>query len=415
MHTGSMPDLSNWAENLTYSATKLHRPSSIDEVREVVFNCDKARPLGTRHAFNEIADTPHDLISLENLNQVVSLDQDTRTVTVEGGIKYGDLCAYLSEQGYGLPNLASLPHISIAGACATATHGSGDQNGNLATAVSGIQLVKADGSIVKLRRGDEDFNGAVVNLGALGVAVRLTLDMQYDFQVRQIVFQDLPFEQMEMYFHQITCSAYSVSMFTHWRGIIDQVWQKHTGPILDPEYFFGATPATQNLHPIKDISPVNCTEQMGVPGPWHERLPHFRMDYTPSNGEELQSEYLVPRHYAVEALRAINELGEQISPHLHISEIRTIAEDELWMSPCYGQGCVGIHFTWKKDWASVSQLLPVIEEKLSPFEAKPHWGKLFHRCPLELYQRVGDFKDLAQRYDPQGKFRNAFLDRHVFV
>jgi len=156
---------------------------------------------------------------------------------------------------------------------------------------------------------------------------------------------------------------------------------------------------------------------MGVPGPWYERLPHFRMGFTPSAGKELQSEYFVPRRHAVEAILAMERLRDQISPHLLISEIRTIAADNLWMSPCYEQPSVTIHFTWKQDWPAVSKLLPVIEKELAIFEARPHWGKLFAMSPAELksrYKRLPDFLQLSEKYDPHGKFRNAFLDRNIF-
>jgi xylitol oxidase len=383
--------------------------------------------LGTRHCFNSIADSRHHLLSLKPMHEVVSLDAGARTVSIEPGVTYGQLCPYLDSRGFALHNLASLPHISVAGACTTATHGSGEKNGNLATAVSALEIVTAAGDLVKLSRKSDGsgFRGAVVGLGALGVITRLTLDIQPTYQMRQYVYENLPFTQMREHFDEIQASGYSVSLFTDWQGgRINEVWIKSrvgdgafAGASAPPE-FFGAKLATRNLHPIADLSAVNCTEQMGVPGPWYERLPHFRMGFTPSAGQELQSEYFVPRKNAVDAIMAVERLRDQISPHLLITEIRTIAADDLWMSTAFERPSVTIHFTWKPDWPAVRGLLPVIERELGPFEPRPHWGKLFTMAPADLrsrYQKLPDFIRLATGYDPKGKFRNDFLNTNIFA
>jgi xylitol oxidase len=342
-------------------------------------------------------------------------------VTIDGAVRYGELAGPLDAAGFALPNLASLPHISVAGACATSTHGSGDRNGSLPTAVSATEVVTADGEIKGFSRASDraEFDGTVVSLGGLGVVTKLTLQLQPSFQVRQHVFDDLPFAQVVNHFDEITSSAYSVSLFTQWRGrTIDQVWLKRLvveGEAEPPADFFGATLATVPRHPIPGMSPAACTEQ-GVPGSWHERLPHFRMDHTPSSGDELQSEYQVPRRRAVDALLAIDALRDQVSPLLQASEVRTIAADELWMSPSFGRDSVAIHFTWKPDWEGVRRLLPRIEDALAPFEPRPHWGKLFTIPPDVLrsrYPKLPDFELLLRRHDPLGKFRNGFLDRYL--
>jgi alditol oxidase len=406
-----MADLHNWADNLRYSASGFHSPSSVDEIQELVSKSAKVKALGTRHSFSGIADTTGDLISLESLCAIEDVDRESQTVSFQGGVRYGELCRSLNRQGYAVPNLASLPHISIVGACATGTHGSGVDNGCLATAVSGIEIVTADGELVTLCGDDSSFNGAVVNLGAIGIATRMTLKVIPAFTVRQYVFENLPVDQLEANFEQIMSSAYSVSLFTDWQGSsINQVWIKSTDRDFSQE-FFGGTAATQDLHPIKAISAVNCNPQMGVAGPWHKRLPHFRLDYMPSAGAELQSEYLLPREQAVLAMRRMRALGDRISPLLQISEIRAVAADDLWMSPCYHQDSIAFHFTWKKDWDSVRRLLPDIESELEPFGARPHWGKLFTTAVdrlRELYPRMDAFRDLLQQYDPSEKFLNAF-------
>ncbi|HSL29133.1 MAG TPA: FAD-binding protein [Anaerolineales bacterium] len=414
----------NWAGNYTYRAARIHRPETVEQIQELVVHSHKLKALGTRHSFNDIADSPGDLISLERLNRILSLDHEHLTVTVEAGVRYGELARWLHEHGFALHNLASLPHISVAGACATATHGSGDRHGNLATAVSAMEVVTGSGDVVDLSRARkrEQLEGAIVGLGGIGVITRLTLDISPTFQMQQDVYENLPLRELEDRFDEMTSSAYSVSLFTDWRNAtFNQVWFKRHVPDgrsirAEPE-LFGAELATSHLHPIAGISAENCTEQLGVCGPWFERLPHFRMDFTPSVGEELQSEYILPRQHAFEAFQAIDQIRAQVAPLLQISEVRTIAADTLWMSPCYRQDCVAIHFTWRQDWQGVSRVLPRLEEQLEPFEVRPHWGKLFTMSPARLqslYEKMPDFRRLVEEYDPQGKFRNEFLDQYIF-
>lgn len=413
----------NWAGNLAYRSKTIHRPASVEEVCELVSRSSQLKALGTRHCFNAIADTDADHVSLEKLNRVVGLDRDNLSVTVEAGIRYGELGAFLHREGHALHNLASLPHISVVGACATATHGSGENNGNLAMAVVGLEMVTADGNVVQLVRGrDEAFAGAVVGLGALGVVTKLTLAIEPTFDVRQNVFEGLPLSELEANFDAIESSGYSVSLFTDWTGErFHQVWLKqrvdHGTDAPTPE-FFGAIPADADRHPLPGHSAENCTAQMGVSGPWHERLPHFRLEFTPSSGEELQSEYYVSRQHACDALCAINEIRERIAPHVFVTEVRAIAPDDLWMSPCYNQASVAIHFTWKPEWPAVKELLPEIENQLAPFNPRPHWGKLFTMPPEQVragYERFDDFRALVLRFDSKGKFRNAFLDEYLML
>ncbi len=415
--------LKNWSGNLTYSTRQVDDASTVDQVRSIVRAQEKLKVLGTRHCFNAIADSSHHLLSLKPMHAIVALDAAARTVTVEPGVTYGQLGPYLDAKGFALHNLASLPHISVAGSITTATHGSGERNRNLSSSVSGLEIVTASGDLVTLSRktDGETFRGAVVGLGALGVITRVTLDIEPTYKVRQYVYVDLPLEQVKEHFNQIQASGYSVSLFTDWQNrLISELWIKvrDDSPFAGPPEFLGAKLATRDLHPIENLSAENCTAQRGVPGPWYDRLPHFRMGFTPSAGQELQSEYLLPRRNAVDAILAVERLRDQITPHLLISEIRTIAADDLWMSTCYKQDSVAIHFTWKPDWPAVKRVLPVIERQLSTFQTRPHWGKLFTMNPRELrtrYEKLDDFVHLAAKYDPKGKFRNQFLDSTVFA
>lgn len=412
----------NWAGNVEFGAERVHFPESVEEVQSVVRRARKVRALGSGHSFSRIADCAGDLVSLRRMNGVVALDAAASTVTVQAGISYAELSAYLHANGHALHNLPSTSHVSVAGACATATHGSGLGNGNLATAVSAIEFVDGAGEVVTLARGKDGdaFQGAVVALGGLGVVTQLTLDVQPTFRVAQAVYRDLGMGELENHFHAIMSSGYSVSLFTDWaRNSVNQVWIKRRagdgGPPPGTD-FYGARPTTRNVHPVDGHPAENATEQMGVPGPWHERLPHFRMGYRPSVGRELQSEYFVPLHHGMDAIRAIQALHERIAPHLFVSEIRTVAADALWMSPCYGRACVAVHTTWKPEWEHVVRLLPLMEEALASYGAVPHWGKLFTTEPAVLrsrFARLPDFRALLGRYDPEGKFRNDFLDRYV--
>lgn len=413
--------LKNWAGNYTYQARNLQTPATVEELQQMVRELDKQKALGSRHCFNNIADSPQSQISTARLNKIVQLDETNKTLTVESGIRYGDFAMELDKQGYALHNLASLPHISVAGACATGTHGSGVQLGNLATPVRSIELVTPQGDILNLDRQHPDFPALVVGLGAFGIVSKITLDIENTYQVRQDVFQELPLASLAEHFDAIMSSGYSVSLFTNWLDQkVSQVWIKRRTdrPVEDlGADFYGATAATRNLHPIVEITAENCTEQMGVPGPWYLRLPHFKMGFMPSGGEELQSEYYVPREHAVDAILALEKKKDQIYPQLLISEIRTIAADEFWMSPCYRQESVTIHFTWKQHDKEVRALLPMIEAELAPYGVRPHWGKLFSVDPgvlHERYPRFPDFLALAKKYDPEGKYRNPYLDLNIY-
>jgi xylitol oxidase len=413
----------NWSGNLTYSTSNLHLPKNLAEVQETVRRCDKIRALGARHSFNAIADSTENQISLKHLDQM-SINAKARTVTVGAGVTYGALSPYLNENGFAVHNLASLPHVSVAGACATGTHGSGLKNGNLSTAVSALEIVLASGDVVTLSREQqgEHFLGAVVALGGVGIITSVTLDVQPTFDVSQIVYQNMPLNHLEHHFNDIFGAGYSVSLFSTWQDHkATQVWIKRrmdqNGAEKPAPEFFGAKLATQKLHPLDGHSAENCTEQMGIPGPWYERLPHFRMNFTPSSGAELQTEYFVPRDKAYQAILAVEQLRDQITPHLFITELRTIAEDNLWISEAYKRPSMAIHFTWKPEWPEVKQILPLIEAKLAPFDPRPHWAKLFTMQPEQIqsrYAKLADFKDLLNDHDPKGKFRNQFLSTNLY-
>ncbi|MFH8807537.1 FAD-binding protein [Streptomyces hygroscopicus] len=409
----------NWAGNITFSAARLHHPDTADELRRIVGSADRVRVLGTGHSFNRIADTDGDLVSLDRLPHRVEIDPGKRTATVAAGMRYAQVAQALHAEGFALANLASLPHITVAGACATATHGSGSTQRCLAAAVAGLEIVGPGGELTRITRDDDPdrLNGAVVGLGGLGVVTAMTLDIEPAYDVAQWVWTGLPLDRLDDSFEEIFGAAYSVSVFTDWRSGEGVVWLKCRtdlpGPPAPEEPWLGARPADRHHHPVPAMPPLHCTEQLGAPGPWHERLPHFRPDFTPSNGDELQSELLLPREAASAAFAALRGLGERIAPVVQVSEVRTVAADELWLSPAYHRDSVAFHFTWVPDHEAVMEVVAAMEEELLPLGARPHWGKLTSATPeriLSSYDRAADFARLLAGHDPAGKFRNAYLE-----
>lgn len=392
----------NWAGNVAYQAREVARPRTVEALRALVAERDRVRALGSRHSFSEVADGPGTLVSLEELPADITVSD--QQVSVPAATRYGVLAEFLQERGLALPNMASLPHISVAGAVATATHGSGDANGCLSTSVAGLELVTASGELRTVWRDDPEFAGSVVALGALGIVTRVTLDVRPTFEVRQQVYVDVPWPALVAELDAVFASGYSVSVFTDWAGPA-QVWVKSLDAVTLPY-----KPAEGPIHMLAGESVAAVTEQGGVPGPWLDRLPHFRLGHKPSAGAELQTEYLLPRSAAVTALDRLRAMAPRITPLLQISELRTVAADDLWLSPACGRDVLGVHFTWKLDVPGVTAVLPSVEEALLPLGARPHWGKVFHTRKI-AYPGWADFVELRAHHDPQGKFTNPFLDQ----
>ncbi|MGD0385507.1 MAG: D-arabinono-1,4-lactone oxidase [Solirubrobacteraceae bacterium] len=412
-----MPEV-NWAGNVVYAADRVQCPASVEELAEIVAAAPRIRVLGSRHSFNTIADCEA-LVSLRGLPTDLAIDRGAGTASCAAGVTYGELAPALAAEGLALANLGSLPHISIGGSIATATHGSGDRLGNLATSVAGLELVTSNGRLLAARRGDPDFDGIVVGLGALGAVTRLTLDVEPFYEVSQVVYEGLSWEVLEASFDELTAAGDSVSVFTRWEDVAGQLWVKRRveeGQEPAPSELFGARAATAQLHPIRGGDPAACTGQLGLPGPWYDRLPHFRLQFEPSAGEELQSEYLLARTDASAAIATLRRLAPRIRPLLHIGEIRTVAADGLWLSPQYGRDTVAIHFTWLRDQRRVEELATEIDAALAPFAPRPHWGKLFLARADTLagrYERLADFARLREQLDPRGAFCNDWLAQRV--
>ena len=403
----------NWSQTVDLGGRDA-RPATASEVARLVTTADRVLALGSAHSFSTVAVTPGLHVDTTGLPADVSVDGTT--VTVGAGTTYAVLGQELHSRGLALAAMASLPHITVGGAIATGTHGSGDAIGTLSSAVTGLEVVTAEGDIRWVRRGiDDDFAGWVVALGALGIVTRVELQAEPAYDVAQTVFAGLDLDVLEDDFDAVFSAATSVSVFTRWRPEPDgQLWLKrrldHEGPWTGgPAY--GVPPREAPLHPLEQLDPVHCTPQLGQPGPWHERLPHFRAEFTPSAGDEIQAEYLLPRAHAVRAIHELRALHARITPLLHVTEIRTMRADDLWLSPAYGIDTVGIHFTWHRD-ERIFNVLPAIEEIVLPLGARPHWGKVTCATPTQVtraFPRWEDFVSLLDRVDPAGRFRGPFV------
>jgi xylitol oxidase len=399
----------NWAGNIVYGARSLSAPTTVEQVQSSVADATSVRALGSRHSFNDIADSPGDLITVSALEGSVIIDQTAGSATFPAGWRYGDLATVLDKSGWALANMASLPHISVAGAVATATHGSGDTNPTLAAAVTALTLVIADGSILQLDRSHADFPGAVVGLGALGMITEVTLEIVPTFAMRQDLYMGAPLEDIANGFDEASAAGYSVSINPPWGALTQsRIRVKSRGDVA-PKTLLGRPRSERD-----DDAPLGSTNRIGAPGRWLDRLPHFTLDHNPSYGAELQSEYFLDRRLAGAALRALHPLEPEFGPALYSAELRTIRADDLWLSPAYQQDTVGLHFTWRPDPALVHSVVPVVERALAPFEPRTHWAKIAHQRPGH-YPRMDDFHDLRARLDPTGKFVNAHALRTGLV
>lgn len=408
----------NWAGSVDFGASSILMPTSLAEVQALVASADRIHALGTGHSFNDIADTSGAHISLAEMPTSIEVDTEARRAWVPAGMRYGDLAKVLDSRGWALHNMASLGHISVGGSVATGTHGSGDRNPTLSAVVEALELVTSSGDVLTVDRLDDPdlLAGTVVGLGALGVVTRLAIRVQPRFEIQQYVFDDIDHRDLLANFDEVFGSAYSVSFFTTWSDqLAGQVWMKRRVDIDTPwaaSEWLGGRLADAKRHPLPGHDAVNCTEQAGLAGAWHDRLPHFRLAFTPSSGDELQTEYLIPRVNAVAALGALESLAPRIAPLLHVSEVRTMSADDLWLSGAFGRATVGVHFTWKKVDA-VYGILADLDDVLAKFGGRPHWGKVYAASSTSVrsrYPRFDDFARLVADLDPHGKFRNRALD-----
>jgi xylitol oxidase len=403
----------NWAGTYTYTAERVERPETLDGVADLVARASRIRGLGTRHSFNDVADGDGTLLDLTGIPADLVVDTEARIATMGAGTRYGLVAPELDDAGFALHNMGSLPHISIAGAIATGTHGSGTTLGSLSAAVRGLEFVGPDGVTRVVRRGDPDFGGSVLHLGLLGVVTRVALEVQPTYRMRQDSYGPIPWRTFLENVAEVFAAGYSVCCFTNWDGRVREVLVKSRIPDGDdtvavPDELFGA--------PMLPGVPGDGrrTARDGSAGPWWDRLPHFTIDSVPSVGSEVQSEHFVPLRHAAEALDAVAGLADRIQPHLHVAELRTMAADDLWLSPSQGEDVLCIAFTWQKHPEEVAALLPDLEAAIAPFGARPHWGKmssLDREAVRDLYPRLDAFRDLVARTDPDRKFASRFGER----
>jgi alditol oxidase len=406
--------LSNWAGNVAFGAARIHEPESLDALRHLVDSSRRIRPVGRGHSFSRIADTADDLVLLDGLPKTLEVDSVSSTVRVASGMTYTELAEGLHRAGFALANMASIPDISIAGACETGTHGSGDDQRVLAASVAAVQLVAADGALVELRRDShrDTFSGSVVALGALGIVTHLTLDIEPTYEMSQQVYLGASLDDIQSQLNDVFSAGYSVSVFTDWHSGEASVWVKERVDQPESTLTLGRR-AERSVHPVPSRSPDLCTEQLGTVGPWHERLAHFRPNAAREAGHELQSEVFLSRDVAHQAITVLREIGRLFAPALLVSEVRTVGADDLWLSPAYGRDSIAFHFTWNDNESTVLGALAAIEERLLPLDPRPHWGKLTTMTAdrvIASYERALDFNELMVEQDPSFKFRNNFVN-----
>jgi alditol oxidase len=413
-------ELSNWAGNYRYSATVVHHPETFDELRRLASTLPSLRALGTRHTFTGMGDAEQ-LVALDRLAGAaeIAIDPERMTATVGPAVTYAQLAEKLEAAGLALANMASLPHISVVGAVITGTHGSGDALGNLATSVRALRLVISTGDVVEIGGGDPRFPGAVVNLGAIGIITQLTVAVEPSYQLWQRVYLGMEWDQLAQNLDAITSAGRSVSVFHRFGEHVLEVWVKGAAEAPQPASLFGAQPVTEPRNPVPGADPGYATAQLGVPGPWCDRLPHFRAGFTPSAGQEIQSEWFVARKDAIAALTALREqLGPRMRPILYVAETRTIAADELWLSPHHQRDSIGLHFTWHREPEAVREMCIEVERVLAPFSPRPHWGKVFAQGAATIassYPRLADFDALRSELDPRGAFVNSWLTQKLLA
>ena len=408
--------MQNWSKNVDFNDRAFLQPESLAELQELVRSNQKIRARGTAHCFNEIANTSSYAINLAKMPKIIEVSAATKSVTVSSGLTYGELAPALHNQGWALNNLASLPHISIAGSISTGTHGSGIKNQNLANQVLSLDIVTAEGELRHIDRANPAFNALVVGLGLGGIVYQYKLKIEPTFEIRQVIYPEIPLDVLQRNFDQIMGTAYSVSYFTDWSNAqVGNLWCKFRDSEVIPESVGGSVKADKKYHPIPSVDPVACTDQLGESGDWHQRLSHFKLEFTPSVGEEIQTEFFVDRKDAAAAIEAVSNLGEEITPLLWITELRTIAADDLWLSGAYQRDTLAIHFTWKKDLA-IYPVIEKVEAALRPYNYRPHWGKVFTadgKYLSSVYPKMSEFKALVEALDPTSKFENLFTRKFI--
>uniref|UniRef100_A0A915D0Y3 FAD-binding PCMH-type domain-containing protein n=1 Tax=Ditylenchus dipsaci TaxID=166011 RepID=A0A915D0Y3_9BILA len=426
---GCRAPLLNWGGNFNFSTQDIKYPTTTAGVQQLVKECKgKIRPVGTRHSFSEIANTNDTLICLVHMNLILSVDPSVPSVTVQAGITYTDLIPFLQSIGLAIPMMASLGEISIAGAINTAVHGSGAGIGNLATQVLGLQMVLADGSVVQYSKGqnDTELAAATVGLGALGIVTQVTLQAQPTYNLAINVFENMDMSVLDTQLYNITHSGYAINMWSTFGtpGVLDQVWittkvdSNGVNAYGNVSQLYGAPAATAQSSPIAALPPTYVVPQMGIVGPYYERLTDYDLGLSGQEGQQTQSEYYVDFDDFVPALKALQTLSAEINAVVYVALFRITEKDELWMSPQYKKTTMAIHFSWQPKLDQVMALLPKIEAALAPFNPIPHWGKLYTLKPeqyLPLLPKYPEWREQVELHDPTHKFRNKWLEENIFV
>lgn len=405
--------LANWGGNLAFEQAEVVKPKTISELAEMV-RVNKVRPVGTLHSFSPIAKGEGLLMSTANLAIKPELDSDRSVVRFGAAMRFGELALFLEQNGFALRNMGSLPHISVAGAAATGTHGSGDKNQILSSSLTSFSYLNHEGELIKVEKQDPLFEAFRLGLGAYGIWVEAELSIVPSFQIRQDIFLEIPWSYFLEDPSRLTSAGYSVSLFGKWgTSTISQTWVK--SEVEDPRAgvpIAAIAPEQNSKRELADGVGDNLTEQGGKPGPWLHRLPHFRLDASPSAGNEIQTEYFFTRDKIAHAIEAVHSVAGKINPVLIISEIRSIAQDDAWLSPMRRGDSIALHFTWKNEPELVDIAVQELEKVLAPMEPIPHWGKVHHFTQSDLeraHPMLSKAREQFENADPSGKFSSDYL------
>jgi L-gulonolactone oxidase len=425
----------NWGRNQSCSPAAIEEPESELEVVEAVGRARAAgqavKVVGAGHSFSDIACTDGRLLRLDRLDRIVSMDRETGSVTVEGGIPLWKLNEELAQRGLALSNLGDIDRQSISGAVSTATHGGGARFGGLATFVTGLELVTAAGEVVQCSAEVEPelFACARVSLGALGVITKVTLQCEPAFRLHAVerpctveeLVRDLDEiadanEHIDCYwFPHTDVATVKVANRTDapvraWRG-----WKRYRNEVLLPNHVYAARCAVGRMRPGR--IPANMQRVAAGIGRSQQTDVSHRILCSRRLVRFVEMEYAVPRSELTQLLLQVRDLIETEGLRVDFPvEVRVAAADDIPLSTAHGRatGYLAVHLSAGTPRPRIERYFRGVEGLMLDAGGRPHWGKLHFQDAAGLSPRYPDwdrFRRVRTRVDPDGRFRNRYLDR----